>query len=362
MSARLRNLKVTAKLTLIQFVAAAALVTVVALAVEQSLAAQDRARQVDSQIASIEALGTVHADMLTVRMDLLRLALAGADTKTTVAADMATDVVTLQSDWTAFENSDPNATNAQRSATWSAVQAWGQVRDRQAALPQAGDITGFNQLRDAEGTPAADAAFDQLDTIRTAEAQTASALVAGGDFDFRSSLITLLAVAIAGLAALVVLSRWIARSITIPLRRVLGVVQGLAEGRLDARTGTSRDEVGQLAVATDAGMTNLAGVLTDISAKVDFVAASSAHLSAVSVQLSSGAGESAAQAELVAAASEQISGSMGTIAAAGEEMTAVIRDRLLDGAGFGDRHRCGAHRPVCGCHGGASEDLLPVDR
>ncbi|WP_309225655.1 methyl-accepting chemotaxis protein [Quadrisphaera sp. INWT6] len=325
MSQRFADLKITFKLGGVLLLSTLLVATVVLTAVVQLAGAQDRGRAIDSQLESVSALGDVRAGMLTVRSDVLRVALASADDKQSTAQDLQTDVTALDAAWTAYQGTAPRASAAQRTALWDAVGAWATLRDQSVALAVAGDTDGYNELRNSKVSPAADAAFDALETVRAAEAKAADDLVASGNAAYARSLALFITVAAVGLAVVLVLGLVIGRGITRPLSRVLDVVEGLADGRLDQRTGiTSADEVGQLAAATDASIERLSSVVRDITAKAAGVSGSSEQLTAVSSQLASGAEESSVQAQLVAAASEQISASMSTIAAAGEEMTSAI--------------------------------------
>ncbi|WP_255472486.1 methyl-accepting chemotaxis protein [Quadrisphaera setariae] len=325
MTTRFADLRITVKLTIMLLSSVLLVGGVVVSAVVELSAAQQRATEVNSQLDSVAGIAQVRSSMLTVRADVLRVALAGAAKKQSAVDGLSKDVTAMGEAWKAYEATAPRAAERDRTALWSAVEAWGTVRDQSVALAVAGDVDGYNALRDSKVTPAADAAFTALDAVQKAEADSADAMVAAGEAAYQHSLVVFVAVAAVGLALVVLLGVLISRSITRPLSRLLTVVVGLAEGRLDQRTGiTSKDEVGQLAGATDASIANLAAVVRDISLRADHVSVASDNLTTVSTQLSAGAEESSVQARLVAAASEEISSSMSTIAAAGEQMTSAI--------------------------------------
>jgi len=322
---RFADLRITAKLGGVLLLCTLLVGVVVATAVAQLTAAQDRATAINSQLDSVSTIAEVRADMLLVRSDVLRVVLAAPDKKDAAVQTLDADVTALGESWKAYQASEPLAPAAQRTALWDAVGAWGTLRDQSVTLAAAGDTAGYTALRDAKVTPAADAAFEALAGVQQTEADAADDLVASGEAAYTRSLALFLTTAAVGLVVVLLLGVLIGRGITRPLSRVLEVVNGLADGRLDQRTGiSSKDEVGQLAAATDASIDRLSSVVRDITAKAVTVTGSSEQLTAVSSQLSSGAEESSVQAQLVAAASEQISASMSTIAAAGEEMTSAI--------------------------------------
>jgi len=322
---RFADLKVTVKLGAVLAMCVLLVGVVVGTALVQLSAAEARSAAINSQLDSVSDIAAVRSGMLAVRADVLRVALAGADKKQATVDALASDVEGLEAAWDAYQASDPQAPAADRTALWDAVGAWATVRDQSVELAVAGDVEAYNALRDSRVSPAADAATAALDGVQQAEADAADALVASGQAAYGRSIAVFLTVALTGLAVVVVAGVAISRGITRPMGRVLEVVRGLADGRLDQRTGISRkDEIGELAAATDASIDRLATVVRDITAKADSVGASSEQLTGVSAQLASGAEESSVQAQLVAAASEQISASMSTIAAAGEEMTSAI--------------------------------------
>nr|WP_255480794.1 methyl-accepting chemotaxis protein [Quadrisphaera sp. RL12-1S] len=318
-------MKITVKLAGMLALSTLLVVVVVATALVQLSAAEQRAGAINSQLDSVSDIAAVRSSMLVVRSDVLRVALAGADKKQAAADSLTQDVDAMGVAWKSYQGSEPQAAEADRTALWNAVGAWGTLRDQSVQLALAGDAAGYSALRDAKVTPAADAAFAALDAVQKAEAASADAMVTSGQAAYSRSVVLFVAVSLVGLVVVLALGLVISRGITRPLARVLQVVKGLADGHLDQRTGiTSRDEVGQLAAATDASIENLAVVVRQISRRADDLGSASQGLTATSTQLSAGAEESAVQAKLVAAASEEISASMSTIAAAGEEMTSAI--------------------------------------
>ena len=129
------------------------------------------------------------------------------------------------------------------------------------------------------------------------------------------------------------------RSILTPIRRGVAFAKDVATGDLTKRLEiTARDEIGELAMALNTMVDNLANLLKRIANGAGTLAGASTELSATATQLASGAEETTAQSATVAGAAEemsatltlmagsagQVAGSVRTVAAAVEEMTASI--------------------------------------
>ena len=107
------------------------------------------------------------------------------------------------------------------------------------------------------------------------------------------------------------LAFWNTRSITHPLRFVVKVLDDVAKGDLLTLAEVrSKDEVGQLAAATNEMVGNLRRVVGEVTGTAVNVASGSEQLSATSQQLSQGASEQAASAEETTSAMEEMSASI----------------------------------------------------
>ncbi|RBY88738.1 methyl-accepting chemotaxis protein [Blastococcus sp. TF02A-26] len=174
------------------------------------------------------------------------------------------------------------------------AEAFGQLEDELPALGEA--VTAF-------GDAAAAASEDQRATARTLA----------------------IAVALGGVVALALLGWVVTRSVVGPLRRVGVLVAALADGDLRGSAGVdSRDEVGQMAVALEASMASMRGVLTAIGDSSTTLASATEELSASAQDLGRLSVESSAQSEAVAGAAAQVSVNVQTVAAGSEEMGASI--------------------------------------
>ncbi|MBJ6751544.1 methyl-accepting chemotaxis protein [Geomonas anaerohicana] len=123
----------------------------------------------------------------------------------------------------------------------------------------------------------------------------------------------MIGLAVAGFVVAFLLGMMISRSITVPLRVLVGKAQQVSDGDLLVSIdNASGDEVGELADAFKSMTENLRGILGRVAETSNQVASASSQLQATSEQIATGAEEVAAQA--------------GTVATAGEEMSATSAD------------------------------------
>ncbi|UQX89584.1 methyl-accepting chemotaxis protein [Jatrophihabitans telluris] len=117
----------------------------------------------------------------------------------------------------------------------------------------------------------------------------------------------------------------IATLITKPLAETVRVLEGVAEGNLDARvTVRDRSEVGAMGTALNSCVDTLRGLIGQIASSATVLTDSSERLSSVSAAVSSSAEESAAQSHVVAAAAEEITRNISGVVAGSEQMGSAI--------------------------------------
>jgi methyl-accepting chemotaxis protein len=135
---------------------------------------------------------------------------------------------------------------------------------------------------------------------------------------------------VVGLLALTLgaLMMWIiTRSISRPLRKAVAALNRVSDGDLTVRLAlTSKDEVGQVAIALNNSLERTAETLRAIRESSVTLASSSEELSATSTQLGSTSEETSAQASAAAATAEQVSTNVAAVASSSEEMAASIRE------------------------------------
>ena len=128
-------------------------------------------------------------------------------------------------------------------------------------------------------------------------------------------------------AVAVIISFVISRSITIPLLKVVDMVQDIAQGEGDLTkrlTISTKDELGELSSWLNMFIERLNKIIVNITTNAETVTASSRELLVASKEVSGGTEELSGKANTVAAASEEMSSNMNSVAAASEEASANI--------------------------------------
>ena len=190
------------------------------------------------------------------------------------------------------------------------------VSDRDAMIQRVDEIQAANDITD-------DALGSAIDDF------TKDAKEAGDRSDAATTRMKtlVLIVGLLGLALLAALSTLIARSLVVPLRAAIALVQRLADGDLTQRSpARSTGCVGLLEHAVNGSIDAVGEIVSAAMGSADAVAASAEQLSASSQQIAAGAEESAVQAELVSGAADEVSRNVQTVAAGADQMGASIRE------------------------------------
>ena len=129
---------------------------------------------------------------------------------------------------------------------------------------------------------------------------------------FHSGRAQLLALSIAAVLAGIVIMVLIARSITRPLARAVGIAEAVAAGDLSIEAGTTgRDEIGQLLRALQDMTGRLAGIVADVRSGTDSITTASGEIASGNLDLS--------------ARTEQQAGALEETASSMEELTSTVR-------------------------------------
>ena len=164
--------------------------------------------------------------------------------------------------------------------------------------------------------------LDRLGSLFDAHAQRArsSSLAA-----FNSGWWSITLSAFGGVAIGILASMLITRSVTRPVTEMRDLTKAMAEGDLSRRIGLKqRDEVGELALATDTLADSLSKIVSEITGVFQNLANSSENLGRISTQLVSQSDQTSTQSAGVAAAAEELTTNISTMAAAAEQMSMSI--------------------------------------
>src|SRR6266567_134271 len=148
------------------------------------------------------------------------------------------------------------------------------------------------------------------------------------DAAWRTSAFTAVALSLACLIPLLVLSITTSRSIFRRLRDMVSRVKDMAEGEGDLTQRidiTSNDEIGELAKWFNDFMDRLHDMIRAIAENAQHVASASEELSATSQQISANSEETSAQANVVSQATQQVNQNLQSVSTGAEEMTSTIQ-------------------------------------
>jgi methyl-accepting chemotaxis protein len=207
---------------------------------------------------------------------------------------------------------------------------WRQIRDDQLVpLARAGNIAGGAALLAADGgLDKADASFgDALDTLTGfADAEAKHTDSAARTAENRQRVLVLI-VSFAAVIVAVLVGLLIAEAVLRPVRRVRGVLAGLADGDLtgDPQVG-SRDEVGQMAAALVSANTALRHTVGIIVRSAGTLSSAAGQLADSSRHVVRRVTDSATQASGVATSAESASRSITTVTDGAAEMSAAISE------------------------------------
>jgi methyl-accepting chemotaxis protein len=173
-----------------------------------------------------------------------------------------------------------------------------------------------------EVTDAVLTSLDQLAAILDTQGERArsSSLAA-----FNSGWWWITGSALAGVAFSILASVLITRSVTKPVTQVRDLTKAMAAGDLSRRIGLKqRDEIGELAIATDTLADSLSRIVSEITGASQNLANSSENLGRISTQLLSQSDQTSRQSTGVAAAAEELTTNISTMAAAAEQMSMSV--------------------------------------
>ncbi|GAT69321.1 methyl-accepting chemotaxis protein [Planomonospora sphaerica] len=174
-----------------------------------------------------------------------------------------------------------------------------------------------------------------MDKLVDNERKASEMMVAAGNAGYEDARVSVIVLLTVGLALSVVVALLIARTMVGTLRKLSQTLSAMARGDLTRTVEvTSRDEVGEMAVAVNQATGSMRRAMEALATSADTLAASSTELSGVSDRIAASADEASTQAGNVAAAAGQVSHNVQTVSAGSEEMGASIRE-IAHNAGEG---------------------------
>jgi methyl-accepting chemotaxis protein len=186
-------------------------------------------------------------------------------------------------------------------------------------------IDSNNKSTEISLTTARDKASDAIaavDNLVREYQKRADSEIAESQSVYDQGVTTILATCLIGLIAGFWASFWISKSITSPISLVRDATHRMSTGDLAERIRLlQKDEVGELAQATDTLADALADIIREIQKTSQVLAESSEGLGSISAGLVGQSQETSMRSSSVAAAAEELSTNINTMSAAAEQMS-----------------------------------------
>jgi methyl-accepting chemotaxis protein len=292
---------------------------------------------IDRNVVPARDLADARFQAVSARVALRDLAL------TTDEADMAAAEQRIRAADAALDASirayqpvaaDPAAIR-QFADLWRQYQT---IRDgQQIPAARADRIETFVKIGKEQATPLSTRAMEQLDVAAEADQAQARANVDTAHRTYEQGRTTLLIVLVIGILLALAFAWWVARLITGPLRRVSAVLAAVAEGDLTQEAGvTSRDEVGQMALALDTANARTRQTIATVADTASNVASAAEQLSATSENIAATTEETSTQAQVVATAAGQVSENVRNVADGAREAATTMAKLHGSSAEIGD--------------------------
>ncbi len=284
----------------------------------------------EDNLAAVKVLGQISVTRKSLSISARDILLVGDGPDRQAVLD---EYVELQKTFDAqldeYLATNPTAANRQRAEDIRATlgQYVSAVDEKLGPLAEEQDLSGWLKVNNDDVSPIAEKISSDLgEIVETEDAAAESEAVAAQDA-YKTARATTIAVLLVGALLCLGIGLLVARSIAASVGRVRKVAEALAAGDLTASSGVaSRDEVGEMSASLDDATASLRGLMSQVTASSDALAAAAEELSASSQQIAAGAEETSVQAGLVSNAAEDVSRNVQTVAAGSDEMGASIRE------------------------------------
>jgi len=280
----------------------------------------------NNQLPSVRTLGELRVDATMVRRwELNYQAATDRSTSQKLLDESQNRVVENEKRYEPFVSSDEERNLYQEfRAAWDKHLA---VKDRYLGLIHEGKEKEALALLMSEGTTTFDSA-DQLlveniglnnkgsDSSRKAAEAIAS-----------SSRYWVLGLLLGGIALGLVVSLFMARSLSNAATEMLAMIEEVAANNLSVKDMEiqAHDEIGHAAMALNEMKNNLHAVMQSIAETAEQVAHASQELSAAGQQIASNSEETSAQASVVSQATQHVNHNLQSVSTGAEEMTSTIQ-------------------------------------
>jgi methyl-accepting chemotaxis protein len=356
----IKNSKIATRLAAMLIIMLLLMAAIAAVGINGMATVQENLRSVyEDRAVPLEQLSGIEADYYQIRIAVVDAVDARTAATTQASEATVTDrLAAADTLWKAYLATylTPEE-KALATAMQSSLDAYGIARGAVLQALAAGDYEQAGALSAAKAAPALHQLMSDIGKLKQLQVDVAAQLYG----DARDTYAVLRLVLFGSLAAALVLAGllgWlIARSITVPLRRIIDVMQALTSGDLAVAVGgvERQDEVGEVARAVGVFKDGLAeterlraeqeevkrrneaerrramialaeGFEGSVGSVVKGVGSAATELQATAQSMSATAEQTTRQSTAVAAASEETTQNVQTVASASEELSASISE------------------------------------
>ncbi|GAA1813248.1 hypothetical protein GCM10009682_38040 [Luedemannella flava] len=319
----LSNVRVRTKLAILVTTGVVGVGVGLVVNISSQTAAADRAAELVRSAALTRT--ALEADMAhdAIRGDILRAVVAGTGSGE-IAADLAAHTEIMRSHLAELSGADvPTSVSAAATAVRPVVDDY--LRIAQQTLDNAAQARDGASLNDFNAAFAA--VETQLPAVSDALDRYGSEVDASVRAEQRQARTVGIAVWTLSTILLVTLGALVTASVVRPLRRVSGVLGGLAKGDL-TRTAevTSRDEIGTMAGLLDTAIGTMRETVAELTASADLVAATAQQAAHASERIAGSAGRTFERAVEAAATTRTVGASVTDAANGNAEIGVSINE------------------------------------
>ncbi|MEU4688742.1 methyl-accepting chemotaxis protein [Actinoplanes sp. NPDC023714] len=193
------------------------------------------------------------------------------------------------------------------------------------ALYQAGEIEQGNAMILGDGYEIYFKIVEDTDALVDSVSGRAAAAAQDARSEASSLRTVMIVVSILAIAAAVIFSIAVTRSVVVPVGRLVAAMRGVAAGDLTVRVDTSgNDEVAEMGRAVGEAVAGVRATVVEILENGGRLTAASQTMRQVSAQIDTAIAEADQQAGLAASSAAGVSGNVNTVAAGSTEMGSAI--------------------------------------
>jgi methyl-accepting chemotaxis protein len=324
------DLSLARKLELLVGACCAIAALVLAVGAQGLASVNHRAQQIaQNNLKSAAQLAAINSDALRVQADVGNVALSSGPVavamfKKRIAATDS-DMDRLMADYRTKVASEKQVEALRRFEIW--WHAYRNYREHRLMVLASGDQAVFQTAYLGQGQIVADRAMTALSDLLAAEEASGKAAAAQAKSTYRSAMTFMIFTMVFGLAAALLLARYLTRLILKPVRMVAAALKAVAEGDLTVEVNVDqRDEVGRMAGALTKATRSMRDAVETLAEDSTTLATASEELTAISRQIGASATDVSHRAGQVASTAAEVSEYVSEAATGTEEMTATINE------------------------------------